>query len=55
MPDKPKHLCKWSKGDIEKNFSEYRKIVSKPKFVCMKCGRVASSKKFLCKPEPLEK
>jgi transcription initiation factor TFIIIB Brf1 subunit/transcription initiation factor TFIIB len=54
MGDKKKKMCKWKKDDIEKDFKEYCKLIRKPEYVCMKCGRVASDKKFLCKPAPIE-
>lgn len=47
------NLCKWKKSRIEKHFDDFVKIVRNPKFVCMKCGRVANSKKPLCKPKSL--
>lgn len=49
-----KNLCKWGKKAIKKKFDEYTEIVRDPRFVCMKCGRVASKKKWLCKPEALK-
>jgi hypothetical protein len=49
-----KNLCKWGKKDLEKNLDEYTEIVKDPRFVCMKCGRVANKKKLLCKPKELK-
>lgn len=53
MGDKDKTLCKWKKGEYEEQFKDLRNIVGKPKYACMKCGRAAKSKKYLCKPNPL--
>jgi hypothetical protein len=50
---KKKTLCKWKKKDIQKNLPGLAKIVRKPKFVCMNCGRAAASKKDICKAHPL--
>jgi hypothetical protein len=47
------NLCKWKKDRIDKKFDELVKIVRNPKFVCTKCGRVANSKKWLCKPRSI--
>ena len=53
MGDKDETLCKWKKGEYEEQFKDLRDIVTKPKYACMKCGRAAKSKKYLCKPNPL--
>ena len=44
-----KAICKLGKKALEDNFDDLLKIVSNPKFVCKKCGRVANDSKFLCK------
>ena len=49
MAKKTKELCKWKQDDIKKNFDDFSDIVRKPKFVCIKCGRVAGKKKWLHK------
>lgn len=49
--DKP--LCKWNKDEIKDNFKDLKKIVSEPRFICRKCGRVAKKEDWLCKPEEL--
>jgi len=48
-------LCKQvsKKNQINETLS-YLKIVSKPKFICLKCGRVAKKKKYLCKAEKIK-
>jgi len=44
-----KSICDWDKKDIEKNLKEIASQVSKPKYVCRKCARVARDEKLLCK------
>ena len=53
MAKKTKELCKWKQQDIIKKLDKYSSIVSRPKFVCAKCGRVADKKKWLHKPVEL--
>ncbi len=49
--DKKEKLCKAvNKGALEDNLEQYIEIVSKPKYICLKCGRVARKKKYLHKP-----
>ena len=48
-----KPLCKWDKDEIKDNFKELKKIVSEPRFICRKCGRVVKKEEYLCKPEEL--
>jgi hypothetical protein len=48
-----KTLCDFSKSDIEKFDKEIRLLVKKPKFICKKCLRASSEKKYLCKPTKL--
>ena len=51
-----KSLCKLVEKKILKDDpAAYLKLVSNPKFVCQNCGRVANSKKTLCKPESIKK
>ncbi len=51
-----KSLCKLAGKKILKDDpSAYIDLVSKPKFICLNCGRVANSKKNLCKPENMKK
>ncbi len=54
MADTPKRMCEWKKGKLEKDFDDFAAQVKKPKYACMKCARVSSSKKRLCKPAPLK-
>ncbi len=44
-----KPLCKWGKKKIQAHFDEVAEIISNPKFICKKCGRIAGNKKYLCK------
>ncbi len=54
MGKKTKRLCKWKEDDLSDKFDKYKTIVSDPKFVCKKCGRVANKEKWLHKPTSLE-
>ena len=54
MGKKTKRLCKWKGDDISKKFEKFAAIVSEPKYVCKKCGRVADKKKWLHNATPLE-
>ena len=44
-----KSLCDLKK-QLKADLSQYVKLVDQPTHVCTKCGRVANSKKLLCKP-----
>ena len=46
-----KTICDWSKKDIEKNSDLLYELTREARFFCRKCGRVANSKKILCKAE----
>ncbi|MFP4417672.1 MAG: hypothetical protein ACOC41_08105 [Chitinivibrionales bacterium] len=50
----PKALCKWKRKEIKEKFEKFKVIVSKPDYVCMKCGRVAAQKERLCCPKVLD-
>lgn len=52
---KIKKLCALKKDDIEKSAKKIIKIVSKPKFICEKCARVAKDEKHLCHPSAFKK
>jgi hypothetical protein len=54
MAKKAKELCKWKQDDIKKNLDKFSDIVRSPKFVCVKCGRVADKKKWLHKTVALK-
>lgn len=47
-------LCDLSKRDIEKHFDKIAEIVKEPKFMCLRCARVANRKTYLCKPKKLK-
>lgn len=49
-----KTICDWSKKDIEKNPEKLWEITKNPTFYCRKCGRVANTKKALCKAKSFE-
>ena len=51
MGEKAKRLCKWKKDQYKKNFKELTEVVLPARFICQNCGRAASSKDSLCKPE----
>jgi hypothetical protein len=44
-----KTICDWSKKDLEKYPEKLFEITQNPSFYCGKCGRVANTKKVLCK------
>ncbi len=52
--EKAKVLCEWKRAQYRDEFKLLRAIVVKPKYVCLKCGRVADKKKWLCEPIELE-
>jgi len=45
-----KTLCKLDKHDIEDNMGNIETLVSEPKYLCLKCARVSTKKKYLCSP-----
>ena len=51
---KGKSLCKLV-GDkiLKKDPGTYKKLVERPAFLCLKCGRAANQKKNLCDPTKL--
>jgi hypothetical protein len=50
-----KSLCKLvGKKILKEDPAAYIDLISKPKFICINCGRVANSKKNLCKPESIK-
>ena len=55
MSDKKptKELCEWSKTQLRDHFQLLEQIVARPQYVCPKCGRVARTKKWLCKAKKL--
>ncbi len=48
-----KALCKIKKEQYQAQLSTIVKLVSSPKYLCMKCLRSASEKNVLCKPSKL--
>ncbi|MBW2407607.1 MAG: hypothetical protein JRF17_09580 [Deltaproteobacteria bacterium] len=50
MAKKAKKLCAWKKKDVSGNFDRFADIVRNPKFICKKCGWVATKKMYLHKP-----
>lgn len=48
-----KSLCELKKT-LKQDFGTYISLVDNPTHVCRKCGRVANSKKLLCKPVKLK-
>jgi len=47
-----KELCKQQKM-LQNDFAAYVLLVQPPKFVCVKCGRAAKKKKYLCNPQKM--
>lgn len=54
MAKKGKTLCAWKREQIENSLEELRQIVSSPQFMCRRCGRAVSDKKWVCKPTSLK-
>jgi len=50
MAKKANQLCKWKPKEVADSFDKFADIVKNPKFVCKKCGWVATKKKWLHKP-----
>jgi hypothetical protein len=48
-----KHLCDWKKDEIKDDLDKLKEIVGKPRYVCLKCARVAIDSAYLHKPEEL--
>ncbi|MBN1517156.1 hypothetical protein JXA32_11395 [Candidatus Sumerlaeota bacterium] len=48
-----KEICKWE-SFTKSNFKKLKEIVEKPKYICLKCGRVANDKSYLCKSKSIE-
>ena len=50
-----KTICDWSKKDLEEKSDQLLAITREPTFYCRKCGRVANTKKVLCKAKDFGK
>jgi hypothetical protein len=50
-----KPLCKLKKDQLAAVLPLLAAEVAQSRFICRRCARVATSKKWLCKPEPIEK
>jgi len=48
-------FCKVTDDILEKQVKTYIKLVSKPKYVCEKCHRLANKKGNLCHPKQVTK
>ena len=48
-----KHLCDWRKDEIKDNLEKLKGIVGEPKYICLKCARVAKDSDYLHRPEEL--
>ncbi|MDF1811136.1 MAG: hypothetical protein P1V20_02950 [Verrucomicrobiales bacterium] len=46
-----KTICDWSKKDLLKHPEKLHALTREACFFCKKCGRVANTKKALCKGE----
>lgn len=50
-----KTICDWSRKDLEKKSAKLWALTHDPCYFCAKCGRVANTKKALCKAKGFEK
>jgi len=50
-----KTICDFSKKDLEKEPQLLFELTRDPQFYCQKCGRVANTKKVLCKAKDFGK
>lgn len=50
-----KTICDWSKKDLERRPRVLLELTQNAQFFCRKCGRVANTKKVLCKAKDFEK
>jgi len=50
-----KSLCKLKKDQIAAILPILAAEIAQSRFICRRCGRVAKSKKWLCKPGSIEK
>lgn len=48
-----KSICKWDKDEIKDDLKKLKELVTPPKFICLKCARVAKKSDNLCKPDEL--
>lgn len=55
MKDLDKAICKWSKSQLAERLPVVAAEARSARYVCRKCGRVAQSKSWLCKPSSIEK
>jgi hypothetical protein len=53
MAKESKHICKWDKDEIRDELDKLKEIVTAPRYICRKCGRVAKESSYLCKPVDL--
>lgn len=49
-----KTICDWSKKDLEKKSEKLRALTINATHYCRKCGRVANTKKALCKAKSFD-
>lgn len=54
MSDKENHLGTLH-DQVREDFRQYVPWVREPRFVCLKCGRVAHDENRLCKPAGLDR
>ena len=50
-----KTICDWSRKELAKNPGKLHALTREACFFCAKCGRVANTRKALCKAEGFSK